>query len=172
MKRTLIAVTLVATLMVSSHSAWAGDIGVHAKLGGMLGKRSGNAREAFFKGFASHIAFDYVIYGSVVYSEGEFVNDETIPLTVAVNIIELRQTWKYYKKTKDKKFLNGALGAMAPDLIEVVNKFVFGRDKFIFGWHNRQSTLLINEPTSAPGVSKRANLINAGIGVVVYQLKF
>jgi len=171
MKRVFMAMVMVAALS-GSRSAWAGDIGVHAKIGGLLGKNSGNAKEAFFKGFVSHIAFDYVIYGSVVFSEGEFINDETIPLTVGLNIVELNQVWKHYKKTKDKKFLSGVLGAMAPDLIEVINKFIFGRDKFIFGWHNRQSTLLVNEPTSAEGVSKKVNYINAGIGIVMYQVKF
>jgi hypothetical protein len=165
-------VMVVVALGCGSRSVWAGDIGVHSKIGGLLGRNSGNAKEAFFKGFVSHIAFDYVIYGSVVFSEGKFINDETIPLTVALNLAELNQTWKHYKKTKDNKFLMGALGGMAPDLIEVINKFIFGRDRFVFGWHNRQSTLLVNDPTSAEGVSKRVNYLNAGIGIVMYQVKF
>lgn len=144
------------------------DFGAHAKIGGLIGEQVKTEGQAFAAGFGSHIIADHINYGSVVFWGGEVVNGRDLPITVLVNAALSYQTYRAYKKKHDKRILYGALGGVAPDIIDWA---VSGDDDdHFFGWHNRSSTLLHNDRQGA--VQHRVVRENWVIGAVLYTVKF
>jgi hypothetical protein len=159
---------LLLALCVPAHAT---DLGNHAKVGALLGKDCDDATQAFLTGFASHIALDYVIYGTTLYSDGETYNSDYLVPTLVANVVQLRQVYKQYKRTKDTKLLHGALGAILPDLVDMVYHGLLDKEGYVFGWHGRRSTLLIDEPPNVHA-SRRAAQYNLLIGATLWSVKF
>ena len=159
---------LLLALCVPAHAT---DLGNHAKVGALLGRECDDATQALLAGFASHIALDYVIYGTTLYSDGDMYNSDYLVPTLAINILQFRQVYKQYKLTKDTKLLHGALGAILPDLVDMVYHGLLDKEGYVFGWHGRRSTLLIDEPPNLHS-SRKAAQYNLLIGATLWSVKF
>jgi hypothetical protein len=151
------------------------DLGVHTKVAAELAEHSGNPALAFAEGFASHIALDHLTYGSTFFWNGRATQEtkDLLPIALAVNAAELRQVYRKYKKTKNRQYLYGALGGLAPDLLEMVYRLKTNNDENdLFPWHDRQSTLIFDEPAGAPGVHRRSTKLNIALTIATYKLDF
>jgi len=147
------------------------DLGAHAKIGALLGEKCDNEFQAFAAGIASHDILDHLIYGTTLYDEGSMYNTGYLGPVLIVNFVELRQVYKQYRKTKDKKLLWGTIGGMLPDIADSVYHGMMNRDGYLFGWHGRRSTWLVSDPPG-PRASRKAARWNLLIGATVWSLKF
>lgn len=150
------------------------DLGVHAKVAAEVAEGFKSSEWAFVEGFASHIALDYLTYGSTFFWGGEVTQDkDLLAIAVVANSAELYQVYRKYKKTKNKKYLYAAIGGIAPDLIEGLYRMKSRNDDdHLFPWHDRRHTLIFDDPAGAPGVHRKSAKLNIALTLATYELHF
>ena len=170
---TLVLTLLLAIAVLPMSSIRACDLGVHAKVPAELAENVKSKELAFIEGFASHIALDYLTYGTTLYWGGELENKDILPFSLVVNGATLYQVYKKFKKTKNKQYLYAALGGVAPDVIEGLYRLTTSNDDdHLFPWHDRRSTLLFHDPPSAGNTARRAAKLNIVLTLAVYKINF
>lgn len=152
-------------------AARATDLGAHAKVGALLGEHCDNEFQACMAGIASHDILDHMIYGTTLYDEGSMYNTGYLVPVIILNVAELRQVYKQYRKTKDKNLLWGAIGGILPDVADSIYHGMMNKNGYLFSWHKRRTTWLVKEPPSADA-SRKAARWNLLIGATVWSLKF
>lgn len=166
-------VPVLCFVLGTSRGTWSCDLGVHAKVAAEIAEDFKSPEWAFIEGFASHIALDYVNYGTTLYFDHKTKNSDLLPLSLALNGMTLYQVYHKYKKTKNKQYLYAALGGIAPDLIEAVYRLNSNSDDdHLFPWHDRRKVLFFDEPSGAPGVGRRAAKLNLAMTLAVYRVHF
>ncbi|OIO92102.1 MAG: hypothetical protein AUJ92_14905 [Armatimonadetes bacterium CG2_30_59_28] len=172
-RRNALTVVTVFALMVLLSEARCCDLGVHAKVPAEITKDASSKEIAFVEGFASHIALDYLTYGTTLYWGGDTQNKDLLPITLAVNGATLYQVYRKYKKTKNKKYLYGALGGIAPDVIEGIYRLSSANDDdHLFPWHDRTTTLLFHDAPGEGNTARRAAKLNIALTLAVYKIDF